>query len=275
MRLDAYLAEYFPEYSRSTWQKYIKLGYVKVNDKVVKSGKYNLDEDDQVTYNIPELKAAEIDIPIIFQDENVLIINKPSGILTHSKGILAEEFTVADFVRPHGTFKNATNRSGIVHRLDRDTSGVMILAKNDETAAMLQKQFANRKVKKSYIAIVQGSLDHQEANLDLPIERNPKLPSQFRVGPSGKSAITHYKVLKQNGNLSLLELSPETGRTHQLRVHLSYINAPIVGDRIYGKEFDRLYLHAHKLEITVPGSKRKVFAAPLPEEFEKMMEKSE
>ena len=273
MRLDIYLAKYYPEYSRSTWLKYIKSGYVKVNNENVVSGKHNIGEDDHVTYEIPDIKPQKIEIPIIYQDDNVVVINKPIGILTHAKGVLSEEFTVADFVRPLGSFSNITNRSGIVHRLDRDTSGVMILAKNDDTAAMLQKQFANRKVKKSYNAIVQGPLKHQEANIDLPIQRNPKLPSQFRVGSSGKAAITRYKVLKQNNTLSLLELIPETGRTHQLRVHLAYIHAPIIGDRIYGKKAERLYLHAKSLEITIPTSQRKVFNTPLPQSFNVLMNK--
>lgn len=273
MRLDAYLAQYFPEFSRSTWQKYIKLGSVTVNDEIIASPKYTLDEDDVVAYVIADSDHKKIDFPIIYQDENVMVINKPNGILSHAKGAISEEFTVADFIKPFLNYKTITNRSGIVHRLDRDTSGIMILAKNEATASMLQKQFANRKVKKSYEAIVKGALKHQEANIDLPIERNPKLPSQFRVGSGGKAANTHYTVLKENKKLSLLELKPETGRTHQLRVHLAYIGAPIVGDRIYGKIADRLYLHAKSLEITIPTSQRRVFVSPRPKSFDALMKK--
>ncbi len=273
MRLDAYLAEHYPEYSRSTWQKYIKQGSVKVNGEVVTSPKHGLGEDDQVSYEIIEPDQKKIDIPIIYEDGNVLVVSKPAGILSHAKGALTEEFSVADFVRPYLDYKTLSNRAGIVHRLDRDTSGVMILAKNEATAAMLQKQFASRKVKKTYEAIVKGSLKHTEANIDLPIERNPKMPSQFRVGSGGKQASTHYKVLKQHKTLSLLELKPETGRTHQLRVHLAYINAPILGDRIYGKKADRLYLHARSLEITIPTSQRRVFSSPRPGSFDTMMVK--
>lgn len=273
MRLDAYLAQYYPEFSRSTWQKYIKLGSVTVNGEVTSSPKHILGEDDAVAYVIADNDHKKIDFPIIYQDENVMVISKPSGILSHAKGAISEEFTVADFIKPFLTYKTVTNRSGIVHRLDRDTSGIMILAKNEATAAMLQKQFANRKVKKSYEAIVSGTLKHQEANIDLPIERNPKLPSQFRVGSGGKAANTHYTVLKQNKKLSLLELKPETGRTHQLRVHLAYIGAPIVGDRIYGKIADRLYLHAKSLEITIPTSQRRVFVSPRPKSFDALINK--
>lgn len=274
MRLDSYLAEHYPEFSRSTWQKYIKRGAVKVNSEVVTSPKLELGEDDQVSYVLPDTVQKKIEIPIIYEDENVVVIDKPAGILSHAKGVITDEYSVADFIKPYLKYKTYSNRAGIVHRLDRDTSGVMILARNEATATMLQKQFANRKVKKKYMAIVKADLKHQEANIDLPIERNPKMPSQFRVGAKGKQATTHYKVLKQNNKLSLLELKPETGRTHQLRVHLCYINAPIVGDRIYGKKAERLYLHASSLEITIPTSKRKVFSSHLPKSFDIMMAKS-
>ncbi len=273
MRLDAYMAEHYPEYSRSTWQKYIKQGSIKVNGKITLSPKQNLGEDDQVLYNIVESEQEKIAIPIIYEDKNVLVINKPAGILSHAKGVLTKEFSVADFAKPYLSYKTNSNRAGIVHRLDRDTSGVMILAKNETTAAMLQKQFANRKVKKCYEAVAKGELEHQEANIDLPIERNPKMPSQFRVGSGGKQASTHYKVLQQSKSYSLLELKPETGRTHQLRVHLAYINAPILGDRIYGKKADRLYLHAKSLEITIPEGQRKVFVSPRPGSFNLIMQK--
>ena len=266
------MAEHYPEYSRSTWQKYIKRGDVTINGEVIVSPKHNLNEDDHVAYAITTPEQTKIDIPVIYEDRNVLVIDKPAGILTHAKGVLTEEFSVADFVKPYLSYQTTSNRAGIVHRLDRDTSGVMILAKNETTAVMLQKQFASRKVKKSYEAIVKGELKHSEANIDLPIERNPKMPSQFRVGSGGKQASTHYKVLQHGKTCSLLELKPETGRTHQLRVHLSYINTPIVGDRIYGKKADRLYLHARSLEITIPTSQRKVFSSPRPGSFRLMME---
>lgn len=271
-RLDSYLAEYYPEYSRSSWQKYIKQGRVKVNNEVVISSKHDLGEDDHVTYNIPAVEHAEIAIPIIFEDENVLVVDKPAGILSHAKGVLAEEFTVADFIKPHLDFETQTNRTGIVHRLDRDTSGIMITAKNQATATYLQKQFSDRSVKKIYTAIVKGSLKHSEANIDLPIERNPKLPSRFRVGAKGKAALTHYKVIGSNAKYSLLALTPKTGRTHQLRVHLNYLKAPILGDRVYGTKAARMYLHATSLELTIPRSLRKVFSSPLPEAFKEIME---
>lgn len=273
MRLDSYLAKYYPEYSRSMWQKYIAAGTVLVNQKKQISAKYLMKEDDEVSIleQPPPPKAA--DLPIIFEDENVLVVNKPTGILSHAKGGIIQESTVASWLLEHISNitriipVNINNREGIVHRLDRDTSGVMITAKNEPTAKLLGRQFTDRKVKKTYIAIAAGTLKHQQATIDVPIERNPKKPSQFRVGSNGKSAVTDYKVLAQKDNLTLLELKPETGRTHQLRVHLYYLKAPVLGDRIYGKQAERMFLHAHKLEITIPGSQRKVFSAPLPKEF--------
>lgn len=163
-------------------------------------------------------------------------------------------------------------RAGIVHRLDRATSGVMICAKTPEALSWLQKQFSQRKVKKSYAAVVEGVLKEEEAVIDMPIERNPRKPQLFRVGINGKPAATAYKVLKSNRKLSLLALKPTTGRTHQLRVHLEHLGHPILGDTFYGgKPADRLYLHASSLEITLPNRERKVFKVPMPPQFEELI----
>lgn len=267
-RLDMTLAERYPETSRSTWQKHIKAGHVSVNGTVRESPKFDVTEADSIALSIPEATDfSEHELPIIYLDDNVIVINKPIGVLTHSKGALNDEFTVAEFFRKYTTYGSDTNRPGIIHRLDRDTSGIMIGARNPETAAMLQKQFADRKTKKTYMAVVSGTLKEHEAKVDLPIGRNPNAPSTFRVDSKGKSAITRYQVLATTDKLSLVELRPETGRTHQLRVHMHYLGTPILGDRVYGKAADRLYLHAAKLEVTIPGGERKVFEAPVPSEF--------
>lgn len=268
MRLDAYLAQYWPEHSRSTWQKYIEAGYISVNGQVETVAKRLLGEDDEVTTNIPAAPTHDEDtLPVVYQDENVIVINKPMGILTHSKGALNEEFTVADFFRRFSTYHLETNRPGIIHRLDRDTSGLLIGALNDETAKLLQRQFSDRKTKKTYMAVVDGVLKQPEALIDLPIGRNPKSPSQFRVDANGKSAQTVYKVLATDGERSLVELKPLTGRTHQLRVHMAHVGTPIHGDRVYGTAADRLYLHAAALEITIPEGQRRIFTAETPPEF--------
>lgn len=269
MRLDAYLAQYWPEYSRSTWQKYVKAGFVTVNGEIEKSVKRVLGEDDEVKADIPDLPTHDKEtLAVIYKDENVIVINKPSGVLTHSKGALNDEFTAADFIKKFTDYHLDTNRPGIVHRLDRDTSGVLIGALNEKTAKLLQRQFAQRKVHKTYIAVVDGVPKMEEAVIDLPIGRNPKKPSQFRVDPKGKEAKTVYKVLASSKKRSLVQLQPLTGRTHQLRVHMAHIGTPIHGDKVYGKiPADRLYLHAAKLEITVPGGERMLFVADVPAEF--------
>lgn len=193
-------------------------------------------------------------------------------MLSHSKGNDNPEETVATFMADKVTGLSG-NRAGIVHRLDRATSGLMIAAKNLEALKWLQKQFSTRKVKKTYIAIVEGSLDPREAIIDMPIERNPKRPQTFRAGHKGRSAITQFKTLKFNDRYSMLELKPRTGRTHQLRVHLEQLKHPIVGDELYGGDHaDRLYLHATELEITLPNKERKIFKSKLPEEFNKMVD---
>jgi len=267
-RLDSELADRHPGTSRSTWQKHIKAGHISVNGEVQLSPKVNITDSDSIAIDTPDaIDFTGEELPIIYLDDNVIVINKPIGILTHAKGALNEEFTVGEFFRRYCDYNADTNRPGIVHRLDRDTSGIMIGARNEATATMLQKQFADRKTKKTYMAVTVGTPKNDKARIDLPIGRNPSAPSTFRVDAKGKSAITNYTVLDANDKLALIELRPHTGRTHQLRVHMSYLGTPILGDRVYGKEADRLYLHALSLEITIPISDRRTFEAPLPPEF--------
>ena len=271
VRLDIYLSTKFDTtISRSLWQKYIKAGYVSVNNKVVTTPKFEVDETDEIALSLPEKEKADVDLPILYEDDDVIVVNKPSGLLTHAKGGLSDEPTVAEIIRPKTSFATDTDRPGIVHRLDRDTSGLLIIAKNPESAAHLQRQFAERTAKKTYIAITDGKPKLNAAKIDLPIGRNPSAPSTFRIDPNGKPAQTTYHVLTENDTQSLVELKPTTGRTHQLRVHLAHLNAPILGDRVYGKLSDcRMMLHAQKLEITLPSGERKVFEAAVPDEFKK------
>lgn len=270
MRLDAYVAEHWPEQSRSTWKKLIEAGHVSVNGEAQTSAKFNVDENHVVSVEQPAVPNFDGDsLPIIYEDENVIVIDKPLGILTHSKGALNEEFTVAEFVRSKTGYKSDSNRPGIVHRLDRATSGVLLCVKNDSTASMISKQFTNRTVKKHYVAVTTGIPKESKAVLDLPIGRNPSIPSTFRVDIKGKQAETYVEVVRHGESRALVDLHPKTGRTHQLRVHLGYINTPILGDPVYGKESsDRMYLHAHSLEVTLPGGERKVFTSPIPTSFD-------
>ena len=232
--------------------------------------KFEVDETDEIALNLPEKEQADVDLPILYEDDDVIVVNKPSGLLTHAKGGLSDESTVAEIIRQKTSFATDTDRPGIVHRLDRDTSGLLIIAKNPESAAHLQRQFAERTAKKTYIAITDGKPKLNAAKIDLPIGRNPSAPSTFRIDPNGKPAQTTYHVLAENDTQSLVELKPTTGRTHQLRVHLAHLNTPILGDRVYGKSSDcRMMLHARKLEITLPSGERKVFEAAIPDEFKK------
>ena len=271
VRLDIYLSTKFDTtISRSLWQKYIKAGYVSVNNKVATTPKFEVDETDEIALNLPEKEQTDVDLPILYEDDDVIVVNKPSGLLTHAKGGLSDEPTVAEIIRPKTSFATDTDRPGIVHRLDRDTSGLLIIAKNPESAAHLQRQFAERTAKKTYVAITDGKPKLNAAKIDLPIGRNPSAPSTFRIDPNGKPAQTTYHVLTENDTQSLVELKPTTGRTHQLRVHLAHLNTPILGDRVYGKSSDcRMMLHAQKLEITLPSGERKVFEAAIPDEFKK------
>lgn len=270
-RLDSELAKRYPETSRSTWQKHIHAGNISVNGKVITSSKHEITENDKISIDSPETPDfKDKQLPIIYIDDDVIVINKPAGVLTHSKGELNDEFTVAEFFRRYSTYNLDSNRPGIIHRLDRDTSGVMIGARNEATAILLQKQFADRKTKKIYFAVLEGKPKLETANVDLPIGRNPKKPSMFRVDANGKSAITKYEIVDTNDKYTLIKLQPQTGRTHQLRVHMKYIGTPILGDKLYGKPADRLYLHAYSLEITIPSAERRTFIAPVPSDLTKL-----
>ncbi len=272
MRLDHYVAEKHPELSRSYVAKLIDAGSVLVNNETKKPG-YRLRDNDSVAMNfdVEELQQIEdIDLPIIYEDENVLVVNKPVGVISHSRGKYWYEPSVASFVRQKTDQEG--ERAGIVHRLDRATSGVMVCAKNQASLSLLQKQFSQRDVKKIYRAVVGGHLKHEQAVIDMPIERNPKAPATFRVGANGKTAQTAYTVIKSSDNYDELELTPATGRTHQLRVHLAYQGHPIVGDALYnGEPAERLYLHAHKLTIAIPDKGEQTFVAPIPEAFVDIM----
>ena len=270
-RLDVFAVEKLPELSRASVQKLCDAGDITVNSKPARTS-YKLKVSDKVgiKYDADEqAQIPSIELPIIYEDNDCVVIDKPIGLLTHSKGTFNPEATVATWLS-NRTKGMDGERAGIVHRLDRATSGVMICAKNPKALAWLQKQFSQRKVKKSYLAIITGKLKDGEALIDMPIERNPKAPATFRVGANGKSATTKYQVLETNDKYSLLGLKPETGRTHQLRVHLKHLEHPIVGDTLYdGKPAERLFLHALSLEITLPSKERKLFVANLPASFKK------
>jgi 23S rRNA pseudouridine1911/1915/1917 synthase len=307
-RLDQKVIELIPQLSRAYATRLIEEEKVRVNGEPMTKPGYKLRTGDEVVvdYDIHELdQIPDIDLPVLYEDEATVVINKPVGVLSHGKGVFNQEATVATWLRAHvqqnspkppllvdgpplATDKDSPvqdcpemglssaggggSRAGIVHRLDRATSGVMICAKTAEAMSWLQKQFSQRKTHKTYYAVVTGHLPHDHAVIDMPIERNPQKPQLFRVGANGKSALTEYWVKAANDRYSLLELKPQTGRTHQLRVHLSQIGHPIVGDPLYGGEpAGRLYLHAESLEITLPSRERKTFTASLPGSFRELV----
>lgn len=273
VRLDHYLANKYPDVSRSFLQKLCITNQVLVNGEPQKPG-FKLRPTDKVKtlYDITKIpKIQDIDLRIIYQDDDVMIVDKPTGIISHSRGKYWDEPSVASFIRQHTSQDG--DRAGIVHRLDRSTSGVMVCAKNPKAMRYLQKQFADRKVTKTYVAIVSGHLQHKEALIDMPIERNPKLPSTFRVAPNGKPSQTSFKVTKSSSMYDLVELFPKTGRTHQIRVHMAHQKCPILGDKLYGgNDADRLFLHAYKLKLRLPSGQLKTFTSPIPDEFRSTME---
>jgi len=274
MRADLVLAAQYPLYSRAALAKLFDKQLVYLDGRALKSGDKILSNSVlDADLSSLQLTDATIDLPIIYENDDVVVIDKPAGVLTHVQGPFNPEPTVATFLRKRAA-ELTGERAGIVHRLDRPTSGVLVGAKNPRALSILQKQFADRNVRKTYVAIVQGHLKNKEAIIDMPIERNPKAPATFRVGANGKSATTRYKVLAETSHASLVELKPVTGRTHQLRVHLAHIGHPIIGDPIYGtgEHGDRLYLHAQDLTIILPDETHpRTFTAPLPPEFEEYM----
>ncbi len=281
LRLDSYISTLQPDISRAQLQRLIKNGKVRVDGQVQQKNGFMVKESMsvQIDYDFnKKIRLEDPDITVLYEDKDCVVIDKPLGILTHSKGVFNPESSVASWLanRPNFSFPAVgptdNPRAGIVHRLDRATSGVMIAAKNQAALTHLQKQFQDRKAKKTYIARVAGEITPSEALIDVPIERNPKMPQRFRVGHNGKSAQTNYKVMQtvtQNSEIdSVVELKPYTGRTHQLRVHLEYIKHPIVGDTFYdGRPAERLFLHAHQLEITLPNRERVIFTSNTPEIF--------
>ena len=263
VRLDVLAKEIYKSYNRSTLQKFIENGYMSVDGELVMKPNAKVERGVKLELKVPEgLKNADLKPETIYEDENVLVVNKPAGLLSEAKGEYCPESTLADY--------------GLVaHRLDRGTSGVIILAKNEKVQKFLKNQFQKRTVHKTYYAVVEGQLKEPAARLELPIMRDLKRPTTFRVDPNGREAQTIYYVSKTDGRHSLVQLQPISGRTHQLRVHMKYLGHPIMGDDVYGGEkAERLYLHAARLEITLPGGDRRVFEAKVPECFRDVFRQS-
>ncbi|MBN6204987.1 RluA family pseudouridine synthase [Ralstonia pickettii] len=239
-RIDKLLSEINQDISRSQIQTWIEQGHVKVNQRIVKAN-YKCQTGDEIEWQIPEVKPLEIkpeNIPldIIYEDSDLLVVNKPRGMVVHpsvghGSGTLVNAllYHCNDLSGIHGV-----ERPGIVHRIDKDTSGLLVVAKNDRAHIGLSEQLARREVERRYIALVHGEISHESGMVDAPIGRDPKNRQRMAVVDNGKSAITHFRVLKRFPDYSYIECKLETGRTHQIRVHMRYIDFPLVGDPLYG-----------------------------------------
>lgn len=307
-RLDAFLAEKVENRSRSRIQKMIDEGDVLVNGKTAKSS-YKVSEKDEIEVELSELPAESfepenIPLEVIYEDDFLAVINKPAGMVVHP-GAGVNSGTLANAVAFHFGFRNSDcgfeekeipnpkspiqNRVGIVHRLDKDTSGLIVVAKDVETHLALSEQFQDRTVYKRYLALVHGEFDENSGTIDAPIAREKHNRTKMGVRGHGRNALSLWKVKQRFEKFTLLEVEIKTGRTHQIRVHLAYINHPVVGDETYNsgrdknvsnqqirkaiQNLNRFFLHAEKLSFTHPVTREKMsFRSPLPQELSEFLE---
>lgn len=287
-RIDAYLSERMDDLSRVAIQRLVSNGKILVNGKKVKTSykvqtgdKIQIEEEKPVEIS---LKAENIPLDVIYEDADIIVINKLKGMVVHPAN-----------GNPDGTLVNAVMaickdslsgiggkiRPGIVHRLDKDTSGIIVVAKNDKAHINLSEQIKNHEVKKTYIALVRGIVKENEATINMPIGRSEKDRKKMAVKRNGKKAITHFKVLQRYDNYTLLEVNIETGRTHQIRVHLSQIGYPVIGDEVYSNGKNEWNekgqcLHAKSLEFIHPTTGKNMYLeAELPEYFQKILKELE
>ena len=286
VRLDAYISSKETNLSRTNVQRLIEEGNILVNGQKKKIS-YKVQIGDNIEINIPEaketsIKAENIPVEVVYEDNDIIVVNKPKGMVVHPAN-----------GNPDGTLVNAIMamckgslsgiggeiRPGIVHRLDKDTSGLLIVAKNDLAHINMSNQIKDRQVKKIYIALVKGNINEDEATINMPIGRSTKDRKKMAVRKDGKEAVTHFKVLKRYKDYTLLKVKIDTGRTHQIRVHLAEIGHPVIGDMVYSKgknEFgvEGQMLHAQSLDFKHPITGKEMhLEAKLPEYFEKVLEK--
>ncbi len=282
-RLDVYLTGCLPEFSRSRIQGLIKDGFVTVNGEAVTKTGLDLEGGEQIQVRIPPplsvgLVGENIPLDIIFENSDLLVVNKPAGMVVHpSPG--HETGTLVHAALGHSPEMEGIGgeeRPGIVHRLDKETSGLIVVAKNEQAHRWLQDQFRARTVEKFYLALVDGKPPTPTGRVEAPIGRNNVHRKLMAVVPAekGRESVTVYRTLESFPSHTYLEVHPLTGRTHQIRVHMAFLGCPVAGDTVYGKrkatiDVGRHFLHAYKLKIVLPGQKEtKIFEAGLPEELE-------
>lgn len=272
-RLDRFISSSLKDISRTLVQKLTRENQILINNKLAKSS-HKLKSGDKIIISLPDLeetnvKPEKIDLDVVFEDKDLIVINKPQGMVTHpAKGFYKGTLVNALLHHCKDSLSgiNGVLRPGIVHRLDKETSGLIIVCKNDKAHAEIAKQFQEKKVKKYYLALVHGKVQYDKGTINKPIGRDKIQRHKMAVVHGGRPAITHYKVVEtlhatpQKQVYTLLECSPETGRTHQIRVHLKSIGHPVVGDKTYGKKLDKetMMLHAYRLIFIHPKTKKEI-----------------
>ncbi|RJX26163.1 MAG: RluA family pseudouridine synthase [Acholeplasma sp.] len=285
MRLDQVVMDrMLIDQSRNYIQKLIKDGYCLVNGEKVKNG-YALKLGDLITIDEPapktlDLEAIDLNLDIIYEDDDLLVINKPQGLVVHPASTVHEPTLVHGLLHQVDELSsiNGVIRPGIVHRIDKDTSGLLVVAKNDQAHQFLSDELQKHTIRREYLALVYGSFDEDEGKIDAPIARHPKNRLKMTVISGGKHAITHFKVLERFEKYTLLSCELETGRTHQIRVHMAYIHHPVVGDPLYGPKDvignEGQFLHAKSLSFIHPTKKEQMtFSVDLPSNFTSLLEK--
>ncbi len=283
-RLDRLVAARLADLSRTAVQRLIEDGFVTLNGSTCKASD-KVGQDDVIVVRVPppaptELIAEDIPLTIVYEDDDVVVIDKPAGLVVHpaaghDRGTLVNALLgrLPDLEGIGGEV-----RPGIVHRLDKDTSGLIVAAKNDRALHFLQKQFKARTIKKMYLALVEGIVEPREGLIDAPIGRSKTDRKQMAVTREGRAAVTRYRVkqLYRQPDLSLIEAYPETGRTHQIRVHFAWFKHPLVGDKTYGRQkpsvpVERHFLHAALLTLTLPDGSTRTFTSKLPDDLQRVL----
>ena len=290
VRLDKFLAEQISQLSRAKLQEMIANSEVRLNGKIVSKPAHKLEQGDRVETVLvfepeDELKKQAMELDVLYEDENVIVLNKPAGLVVHP-GAGHDKNTLVNaliYHWPEIAQVGEPKRPGIVHRLDKETSGVMIVARSQAAYEWLVRQFKTRKVQKCYLALVDGTPPTPTGRIETRIGRDEKIRQRMAVtyGEKGRKAITEYFTRQNFANHTLVEADLLTGRTHQIRVHMAFIGCPVVGDRVYGRrkpslDLERFFLHASGLSIRLPGEKEeRRFEAPLPQDLQHVLEQLE